>query len=66
MTIEETLMEQDTPARVQPQRIGLRRMIDKSEYVRLLQQSLHKLGYGDVANLLEQQSVRHNPLAFTF
>ena len=66
MTIEETLMEQDTPARVQPQRIGLRRMIDKSEYVRLLQQSLNKLGYGDVANLLEQQSVRHNPLAFTF
>ena len=65
MTIEETLMEQDTPARVQPQRIGPRRMFDKSEYVRLLQQSLNKLGYGDVANLLEQQSVRHKPLAFT-
>lgn len=39
------------------ERLGTKRLIPKHEYVRLLQQSLHSLGYPEVARALEQRSV---------
>ncbi len=39
------------------ERLGARRLIARSEYVRLIEQALHRLGYPDVARLLEQQTV---------
>eukprot|EP00798_Chlamydomonas_sp_ICE-L_P015759 gene15759-21882_t len=37
----------------EPERVGGKRLIDKSEYIRLIQQSLTKMGYGDCAKKLE-------------
>lgn len=42
-------------------RIGSRKWIDRVEFIRLLQQSLHRLGYSEVASKLEQQSVSGKP-----
>ena len=39
--------------------LGPRQLINRHEYIRLLQQSLHRLGFSEAANLLERDSVRH-------
>lgn len=39
-------------------RVGPSRMVDRTEYVRLLQQSLRGLGFGGAADALERESVR--------
>jgi len=41
-----------------PARVGPSRLIDRADYVRLLQQALRGLGYGDAADTLERESVR--------
>ena len=42
--------------------LGTSGMIDRTELLRLMQQSLHKLGYADVARHLEEASVRDKPV----
>ena len=38
--------------------LGPRQLINRHEYIRLLEQSLHRLGFSEAANLLERDSVR--------
>ena len=38
--------------------IGARSMINRSEFIRLLEQALHRLGYPEIAARLEADSVR--------
>ena len=41
--------------------IGPQSMIHRTQYIRLLQQSLNTLGFGEVATALESASVRPMP-----
>jgi hypothetical protein len=41
-----------------PAAVGPRQMIDRTEYVRLLEQALHSLGFLAAAQALERESVR--------
>ena len=41
-----------------PAALGPRQMIDRTEYVRLLEQALHSLGFLAAAQLLERESAR--------
>ena len=41
-----------------PEFLGPRQLINRHEYIRLLEQSLHRLGFSEAANLLERDSVR--------
>lgn len=42
--------------------LGARQLINRGEYVRLLEQALHRLGFGDAARCLERDSVRARSL----
>ena len=44
-----------------PEFLGPRQLINRHEYIRLLQQSLHRLGFSEAAHRLERDSVRPAP-----
>ena len=50
-------MQQNGSGQAGEERLGPRGMINRTEYVRLLQQALHRLGYSAAAQQLEQDSV---------
>lgn len=45
----------------QPELLGDRQIINRVEFIRVLQQSLHRLGYPDIAERLQSESVRLGP-----
>ena len=49
-----------------PEFLGPRQLINRHEYIRLLEQSLHRLGFSEAANLLERDSVRHTHFLHNF
>lgn len=44
--------------------VGPRAMVNRVEYIRLLEQALYRLGYPAIARQLEEVSVRLHPLSF--
>jgi hypothetical protein len=47
--------------------VGPRSMVNRTEFVRLLEEALHKLGYPRIATQLEEASVRRRgPLFHAF
>ena len=43
---------------LQPEFLGARQLINRCEYIRLLEQALQRLGFGEAARCLERDSVR--------
>lgn len=46
---------------VQPELLGERKLINRVEFIRVLQQSLHRLGYPGIAQQLQRESVSTLP-----
>lgn len=46
---------------VQDEQLGSQKLINKTEFIRLIEQALYKLGYDSVAQQLEHESVRGRP-----
>ncbi len=45
-----------------PEFLGSKRMINRQEYIRLMEQSLHRLGFSAAAQQLERDSVQPIPI----